>query len=35
MNYSLLTLELNFNHAFDLNDIDIHNIIEELYCMKL
>ncbi|CAK75215.1 unnamed protein product (macronuclear) [Paramecium tetraurelia] len=35
MNYSLLHLELNFNHTFELTDMDILNIIDELYCMKL
>lgn len=35
MNYSLFDLELNFNHTFELTDMDIHSIIDELYCMKL
>ncbi|CAD8135571.1 unnamed protein product [Paramecium pentaurelia] len=35
MNYSLLHLELNFNHTFELTDMDILNIINELYSMKL
>lgn len=35
MNYSLLHLELNFNHTFELTDMDILNIIDEMYCMKL